>query len=76
MVSFSSRQQWRTAMEIHLRMIGTVIRIEAWATVREASSLPSSAGLSARGRARRAMETMRKMWESSWKVKEVHRMTF
>ena len=40
-------------MEIHLRMIGMERRIEVWAIVREASSLPSADGRSLRGRSRR-----------------------
>ena len=40
-------------MEIHLRTMGTVMRIAACRTTREASSVWSSAGLSPRGKASR-----------------------
>ena len=48
-------------METHLRMVCTVRRIPALAQVREASSLPSTAGPSVRGRA----QAMRTRWRST-----------
>ena len=56
--------------------MGRTRRIPAWIGVKVAFSLPSSAGLSERGRARIAIGTIWHRWARSWKVAETPRIAF